>query len=1152
MLMPDSIDSAESLPIVASNGTYACFLTPAGTGFSSYRDCQLTNWRDDPCEDDLGFYIYLRDLRTSSLTTACGAVLAGQEPGSWHPDATGAALHRTHDDVESIVRLEVLADRPIERRIVRLTNVGHELREFELTGYVEVVLNQPDAHSGHPAFSKLFVETEWHAGRGILLASRRPRSNNERHPTMALALDGASALEWETDRSRFLGRGRRPTRPRALTGDAPLSGRVGAVLDPVLALRTRVRLAPGEATEVRFILGAADDGRLLSAHISAATASAPAAPARPVSARGEPLAPPAIAKLVEGYVAAARREPRTMPAVAPAMPSAPGVAHPRRSAPRLRAANGFGGFSADGREYVIQLGREPDGTLRLPPMPWSNVLANEHFGLIVSEKGAMSTWSRNSRLHRLTPWRNDAIVDPHDEALYVRDEENGAFWSALPGPAPAAHVYEVRHGFGYSRWRHHSAGLAHEVTLYVAQADPVRVADVRITNDGPATRRLSFYAFNRWVLGVSSAATRDSLRVEFDAARGAVLARNPAAPVSANGIAFAALAGVEPGEVDACTDRAAFLGIPGFAEAPRALTDGGRLPGASGSQPAAVLRVELTVPPGRHVRLQALLGEAGSIAELEQLLAAYRVPDAATTSFRAVSDGWLERLGRTEIHTPVPAIDLMVNGWLVYQTVACRLWARTAFYQSGGAFGFRDQLQDAAALAHNQPELLRRQLLANAAHQFIEGDVLHWWHPPHGDGIRTRFADDLVWLPYLTARYVSVTGDAAVLAESVGFKRAPLLDPGEDERKVVPSDAGETADLYTHCVRAFERAMTHGTHGLPLFGCGDWNDGMNRVGREGRGESVWMAFFLYAAIEAFLPLCRLRNDESTSARLTAYRAEMRTALEEAGWDGGWYRRGYYDNGRPLGSCLSDECQIDALVQAWAVISRAAPVERARQALDAVEQRLVSTDDGLIRLLAPPFVSTPEDPGYIKGYLAGVRENGGQYTHAALWIVKAMAEAGRRDRAAALLEMLSPVTRGGDRRHIAIYQVEPYVIAADVYGVAPHVGRGGWTWYTGSAGWMYRVALESVLGLELEGGSVFRLQPRIPDAWPGFELIHRRADGTIYHFAVENPGSRAERVVAASLDGNAFEPDADGARVRLASDGRRHTIRVVLGPAGGRT
>jgi N,N'-diacetylchitobiose phosphorylase len=1147
--MPVTDRSASAAPLFVSNGTYGVLLTPTGTGFSSYRDYLLTSWQDDPCEDDLGFYVYVRDLASGALFTACGATLAAQHPGSWHPDDAGAVLRRSHGGIDARVRLEVLADVPAERRSVRLRNTGREARELELTGYLEVVLNQPDAHAGHPGFSKLFVETAWQGADALLVATRRPRANAEHHPAMALALMEAPVTGWETDRGRFLGRGRRATRAQAL-GAGPLSGTTGAVLDPVLALRTRVRIGPGETLEVRFVLAAAEDPHLLPGYVSAAAAG-PTAPAWPVG--GGTAVPAAIARAVRGWCAGAGRghPPPSVLAQARVPGPAPAGDGPAVGPGGLRAANGYGGFSADGREYVLSLSREADGTLRLPPMPWTNVLSNERFGLVVSEKGAASTWSGNSRLHRLTPWRNDPSVDPHDEAWYLRDEDSGAFWSVLPGPAPAASEYEVRHGFGYSRWTHRSAGLAHEATLYVARADPLRVLDVRITNAGPAPRRLTFYAFNRWVLGASTADSRESLAVEFDAARGAVLARNPAAGVFAGGIAFAALAGIDARAVDACTDRAAFLGVPGFAEAPRALIDGGRLPPGAGTDPAAVLRVELALAPGEEVRLQALLGEAASVPELDRLLGAYRAPDAAREALRAVSAAWAERLGCIEIRTPVPAIDLMVNGWLLYQTLACRLWARTAFYQSGGAFGFRDQLQDVAALVHSQPQFLRAQLLANAAHQFLEGDVLHWWHPPRGDGIRTRFADDLVWLPYLAAHYVRVTGEAAVLAEPVGFKRAPLLLPGEDERYLVPEDAGEAADLYTHCVRALERAMTRGAHGLPLFGCGDWNDGMNRVGREGRGESVWMGFFLCAAIEDFLPLCGARGDDELARRLAAYRTGLTASLEAAGWDGDWYRRGYYDSGTPLGSRLSDECQIDALVQAWAVISRAAPENRATAALDAVERRLISPADGLIRLLAPPFVATPEDPGYIKGYLAGVRENGGQYTHAALWVVKAMAEAGRRDRAAALLEMLSPVTRGGDPERIAVYKVEPYVVAADVYGVAPHVGRGGWTWYTGSAGWMYRVALESVLGFAIEAGTTLRIKPCIPDGWPGFELTCRRADGTVYHLAVDNPGQCAERVVAASLDGVALTLDGDGVRVPLAADGRRHAVRIVLGPAAGR-
>ncbi len=1143
----DPIVLASDAPTFVSNGSYGCLLTPAGTGFSSYRGCQLTSWRDDPSEDDLGFYVYLRDLATGTVTTASGATLPGQPGGRWQRDAAAVSLVRTHAGLESTLRLEVLAERPVERRTLRLVNRGSTARDIEVTGYLEVVLNDPTAHAGHPGFSKLFVETAWSDADGLLRASRRPRANTEKNPSMALGLIGAPVLEWDTDRSQFLGRGRRPTAPRALDAGVALSARVGAVLDPVLALRTRVRLEAGETAELSFILASADDPGLLAGHVAMALTGGASSPARDLAAIDDSLAPAAIRALFGAY--GKRCSSPSTPKARVRGVSGTTAASQRSAAPggALREANGIGGFSADGREYVIRVERERDGSLKLPPMPWTNVLANERFGFVVSEKGSLSTWSRNSRLHRLTPWRNDAVADPHDEAFYVRDEASGEFWSALPGPAPGAADYEVRHGFGYSRFRHESSGLAHEVTLYAANADALRIADVRVRNPGTASRRLAFYAFNRWVLGDTPSATRNSVEVEFDAARGAVLARNPGAGVFANGIAFAALAGVEGGAVDACIDRAEFLGVPGYAEAPRAVAAGGRLSPGPGTDPAAALRVELVVPAGGEIRLQALLGEADSLPGLDALLASCRAAGAADRSLREVTEAWTDRLGRTEITTPVPAIDLMVNGWLVYQTLGCRLWARTAFYQSGGAFGFRDQLQDAASLVHGDPDILRRQLLANAAHQFVEGDVLHWWHPPQSEGIRTRFADDLVWLPYLTARYVKVTGDVAVLAESVGFKRAPLLEAGEDENYVVPAEAVTTADLYTHCVRALDRGMTSGAHGLPLFGCGDWNDGMNRVGREGRGESVWMGFFLFAAIEDFLPLCRARGDAATAQRLKEYQTAVQAALEAEAWDGGWYRRGYYDNGQPLGSQLSDECQIDALVQAWAVISGAAPAERARQALDALQRRLISVPDGLIRLLTPPFVSTPEDPGYIKGYLAGVRENGGQYTHAALWVVKAMADAGRRDRAAALLEMLSPVTRGGSPAAIAVYQVEPYVIAADVYGVAPHIGRGGWTWYTGSAGWMYRVALESVLGFDIEDGTAILLKPCIPDDWPGFTLTHRRADGTRYRISVENPKKHAGQVISATLDGMPVDCGVEGVRVALARDGGTHALNVVLGP-----
>jgi cyclic beta-1,2-glucan synthetase len=772
------------------------------------------------------------------------------------------------------------------------------------------------------------------------------------------------------------------------------------------------------------------------------------------------------------------------------------------------------------------------------------VVANEEAGFIVSERGAGYTWSVNSRENRLTPWFNDPVSDPHGEALYLRDDDDGAFWSPTPGPVPAAAPYEARWGFGQATWRTTVSGIVQEVTAFVPRRGPLRITRVRLHNLSGRRRRLSLYSYAQWVLGTLPYGNA-FLGARVDPAGGAVLAVNPANGEFGGRVAFAAALAGSGAAVQATANRIAFLGGRADVSDPAAVRDGGALDAQPGFGPdaCAARRVSLVLEPGEETACAFLLGQAPDEAGARAALAHFGSPGAVDAALAEVCGFWAELTGRLRVETPAPALDLMVNGWLVYQDLCCRIWARSAFYQSGGAFGFRDQLQDAAALVYLDPSLTRDQILLHAAHQFPEGDVLHWWHPPSSKGIRTRFADDLLWLPYIAAFYVVTTGDAGVLEEGVRYLRARALEPGEDEAFLLPEDAGESGTVYDHCCRALDRSLTVGPHGLPLIGTGDWNDGMNRVGREGRGESVWLGFFLYDILGSFLPICAARGDTARAGRYGRYREELRAALNGAGWDGAWYRRAYYDDGAPLGSASSDECRIDAIAQAWAVLSGAAPPARAAQALDALERHLVREGDGLIALLTPPFDRTPHDPGYIKGYLPGVRENGGQYTHGALWAVRALAEAGRHERAAALLELLSPVSHARTPEAVEVYRAEPYVIGADVYGVVPHVGRAGWTWYTGSAGWMLRVALESVLGLTLEGGRTLRLRPCIPASWPGFDIHYRLpGDAGVCDIRV----TRGTGATQAALGGVRMEVE-DGAVVApLPPDGAHHELRVVLG------
>ncbi len=1152
---PQTVSTAPAAEArILSNGRYTTLLTAAGGGYSAFEGFALTRWAPDRTRDADGFFLYVRDAEEGASWSA------GLQPAGRRADAYEARLEdgraeivREDDGIETRTEVCVAPGDDVELRRYTLTNQSGRPRRLEVTTYAEVVLNTAVGEAGHPAFSRLFVQTGWWPEREALVAWRRPRSPDDPPLWLVHRLLGGEggAPERETDRSRFLGRGRTRAAPRALDAGAQLSGTVGNVLDPVFALRRTVTLEPGATAVLVAVLGA---GRTREAVEALADRYAsPEAAGRAFREAADDPAPDAAALGVPASWlrhldhlppthAATEGEDLWRPADASC-----GAEDDAPEGEPLRFFNGHGGFSADGREYVIRLSAGPAGPLR-PPLPWTQVVANEEAGFLVSESGAASTWAANSRENRLTPWYNDPVSDPHGEALYLRDEEAGVFWSPTPGPVPGAGGYEVRHGFGYTRWLHASEGLEQDTWMFVPRHDPVKVVRIRLVNRSGRPRRLSAFSYSRWVLGGLPQETGWSVVAERDPATRAILAVNRERGEFSGRVAFAAAVPPDGGaEVFSTGDRTAFLGAYGSPESPAALRAAETLDGRFGAEPdpCAALQLRFTLDPGESVEFAFLLGEAADDPAARALLWRYRNVEAVSRALDEVREFWDRTVSAVQVETPSPELDLMVNGWLAYQNLSCRMWGRTAFYQSGGAFGFRDQLQDSSALLYLDPDLTRRQILLHAAHQFVEGDVLHWWHPPLSKGIRTRFSDDLLWLPYVTAFYVGATGDDAVLDEEAGFVTARALEPGEDEAFLVPEDSGKRASVYEHCCRALDRSLTRGAHGLPLMGTGDWNDGMNRVGREGRGESVWLGFFMFEILDDFIPLCERRGDGERAERYRAYRDALGATLNDTGWDGAWYRRAYYDDGTPLGSADGDECRIDTIAQAWAVISGAAPPKRAEAALDAMEAHLVSEEEGIVRLLAPAFDRTPHDPGYIKGYLPGVRENGGQYTHGALWAVRALAEAGRADRAARLLEMLSPVSHGRTPEEVEVYRAEPYVIAADVYGVAPHVGRGGWTWYTGSAGWMFRVALESVLGFGIEGGDTLRLRPCIPEAWPGFTVRYRLPDGQTTCEVAVTRGEGEDTI--ARLDGRDL-PRTEGGEVRvpLARDGAAHRVEVVLG------
>ncbi|WEN15442.1 glucoamylase family protein [Rhodanobacter sp. AS-Z3] len=1277
-------DPDRALPAVQllSNGRYHVMLSSGGGGYSRRGELALTRWHEDVTRDHWGTFCYLRDVSSNAhWSTAFQPTCTKTELFEAIFSEARAEFRVREREFDAHTEIAVSPEDDVELRRTRVTNRSRTRRTIELTSYAEVVLAPPIADALHPAFSKLFVQTELVPELQAIVCTRRPRSAGEHMPSMfhLLAVHDAKIdeISYETDRARFIGRGRSTANPQVLDLDhAQLSNSEGSVLDPVMAIRCRITLEPDQTAIVDFVSGIAEQRegclqligkyrdrplasrvfnlawthsqvllRQLNASITDAqlyehmatsilypnpSLRAPAGVLR-ANRRGQSglwgqsisgdlpivllqIASPSRIELVRQLVQAhaywrlkglavdlviwnedragyrqelqdqimgliasgseaslldrpggifvrpsqqlssedravmlasarlilgdargslaeqiGRRQPQSHAARFEASRALRHDDSDLTDVPSLQLVNPHGGFSLDGREYVI-VQRPGDPT----PAPWCNVLANPHFGTVISESGSAYTWAENAHEFRLTPWHNDPVSDGSGEALYLRDEETGQVWSPTPLPRRGSGTYITRHGFGYSVFEHVENGIHSELWIYVALDASVKFSVLKLRNNSGQPRRLSVTAYVEWLLGDLREKTSMHVVTGSDPASGAVFARNAYNTEFPDRVAFFDVDDAARG-IDG--DRSEFLGRNGSMQSPAGLERAhlsGRL--GAGLDPCTALQSHVSLETGGERQLIFRLGLGRDAADAGALVQRFRGNGSAADALDKVRAHWSHTLGAVQVHTPDPALDVLANGWLLYQTIACRIWARSGYYQSGGAFGFRDQLQDSMATLHAAPELSRAQLLLCAAHQFVDGDVQHWWHPPLDRGVRTTCSDDYLWLPLATARYVLGSGDSGVLDEHVGYLEGRPLQPGEESYYDLPLPSGLHETLYQHCMRAIEHSLgQRGERGLPLIGGGDWNDGMNRVGEAGRGESVWLGFFSGEVLTRFAEVARLRGDETFAQRCEVEVSRLQRALEQHAWDGAWYRRAWFDDGTPLGSSANQECRIDSIAQSWSVLSGMAPPARRQQAMDSLNQYLVRRDAGLVQLLDPPFDKSPMDPGYIKGYVPGVRENGGQYTHAAIWATMAFAELGDSARAWELLRMINPVSHGTDAASVDVYKVEPYVVTADVYALAPHIGRGGWSWYTGSAGWMYRLIVESLLGLRLEG-SKLRFAPVLPPEWDGFQMDYRHRD-TLYRIELRQSACGTPAVVW--LDGVV---QAEG-YIPLVDDGAQHEVNL---------
>ena len=1262
-----------------SNGKYHVMVTNSGSGYSRWRDLAVTRWREDRTCDNWGTFCYLRDLDSEAFWSNTYQPTLQKEDKYEATYSHGHADFRTtNNEIETHTEIIVSPEDDIEMRRLRISNCSSVRRIIEVTSYAEVVLTTAASDLMQPVFSNLFVQTEIIPDQHAIICTRRPRSAEEQPPWMChlMTMHGkvADEISYETDRLEFIGRGNSIVHPKAMNNSGRLSGKQGAVLDPIVAIRYKITLAPDEAITIDLITGIAEtkeicqglinkyqdkhhkdrvfelawthsqvvlrqinasdgDAQLYGRLANNIVFSNPVFRADPAilirnqrqqsglwgySISGDlPIVLLKIEKQINmhlvrqlvqahaywhlkglsvdmviwneghgGYRQIFQNEIEAMIPVelrdrpggvfvravdqiseedrilfqtvarviisdnggtladhvkrkAPPKLRIPYMVPAQKYNPVLKAIplprdllffNGLGGFSADGREYVIAMDHQ-DKT----PAPWVNVIANPLFGTVVSESGGAYTWIENAHELRLTPWNNDPVSGASGEAFYLRDEESGHFWSTSLLPAGGSSRYITRHGFGYSVFEHNEDGIHSEMLVYVDIEAAIKFIVIKIRNQSGRPRKLSATGYTEWALGDNRAKTAMHIRTETSADGRTIFAQNPYNTEFSNRAAFF---DTDAKDKTYTTDRMEFIGRNKTLQNPDAMLRQ-ELSGKTGLalDPCAAIQVPFHLGIEEEREITFRLGAGQDLNKAAELARQFRGNAVAYEALEKVKNYWKETLGALQVETPDAAINVIANGWLTYQTLSSRLWGRSGFYQSGGAFGFRDQLQDVLSLLHVAPQLARKQILRSAARQFKEGDVQHWWHPPSGRGVRTRCSDDFLWLPFVTAQYISFTADSAVLDEQVSFLEGRHLIHGEESYYDLPITSSDSFSLYEHCVRAIKKGFNYGKRGLPLIGSGDWNDGLDKVGIEGKGESVWMAFFLYDILLRFAKIARLHNDVVFADECEREAERLKGNVDRHAWDGEWYKRAWFDDGTPLGTSSGEDCKIDSISQSWSVLSGAGEASRSYRAMESAYKNLVQKEIGIIKLLDPPFDKSNVYPGYIKGYVPGVRENGGQYTHAAVWLIMAFTQLGENERVWELLNMINPINHGKTAEEIAIYKVEPYVIAADVYANESHAGRGGWTWYTGSASWMYRLIVEYFLGLR-QVANQLNFTPCIPKEWESFK-VHYRHKSTVYHITVlQKDGGQDMKVTDNGVD-------QEGKVITLTDDGLEHDVQVLI-------